>query len=391
MEQEQIEKQIDWLEKERRADQQTISSLQKRLADLEGQIKKTNSYTQILDTEITKFGVKLNRIDSFDEALTGIRTEIKKELGAQEKRVKAREKYAKSKYDNEIANLKLSLEEQSGRFTVIPGLRDAIEINKKESLRQNKLFDPLESGIRENKNAHLDLAQKIRLLEEDRAPDHQKFADIQGELAAMRKKIDEQRAQYEMVSETYKKIDNRVNELVVSEEERRNNQRAFIEEISRRELDVEKAFNEWTKRFDSIEQRAETLTTALQTYTEIERSLRKAQGEFDTITEQISRRIHEITEMQRLGEERFRQEWTTFKSDDQKRWVNYTLSQEEQTKESGRKFERLNERTTTLEEMLQDLQDAVQQSNEQIETLLHNLLGVFRDWVANNERFSDSL
>jgi len=78
--------------------------------------------------------------------------------------------------------------------------------------------------------------------------------------------------------------------------------------------------------------------------------------------------------IQRLGEERFRQEWTTFKSDDQKRWVNYTLSQEEQTKESGRKFERLNDRTTTLEELLQDLQDAVQQSNKQIETLLNNLL-----------------
>ncbi len=182
-----------------------------------------------------------------------------------------------------------------------------------------------------------------------------------------------------------------MNELLVSEDERRDKQRAFLEEVSRRELDVEKAFNEWTKRFDSIEERAETLTTALQSYSEIERSLRKAQGEFDTITEQISRRIHEITEIQRLGEERFRQEWTTFKSDDQKRWVNYTLSQEEQTKESGRKFDRLNDRTTTQEELLQDLQDAVQQSNEQIETLLNNLLGVFRDWVANNERFSGSL
>ena len=95
---------------------------------------------------------------------------------------------------------------------------------------------------------------------------------------------------------------------------------------------------EWTKRFDDIEKRAETLTTALQTYTEVERSLRKAQEEFDEISEKLSRRIHEITEMQRLGEERFRQEWTTFKSDDQKRWVNYTLTQEEQVKENVRKF-----------------------------------------------------
>ncbi|MEJ2485407.1 MAG: hypothetical protein P8Y72_13985 [Anaerolineales bacterium] len=391
MEQEQLEKQIEWLEKERRADKQTIASLQKRLSDLEIQIARTNKYAQSLEPEITKLGVKLTRIDSFDKALSLVRTEVKKEIGAQDKRLKSREKYAKSKYDVEIANLKVDLEELSEKLTVIPGLRDSIDANKKETLRQGKLFDPLEVGIRENKNAHQDLVQKIQILEESREPDRQRFADIQGELNALRKRIDEQRAQYEIADEAYKKIDNRINELIVSEENRRENQRNFIEEVSRRELDVEKAFKEWSKRFDSIEQRAETLTTALQTYTEVERSLRKAQGEFETITEQITRRIHEITEIQRLGEERFRQEWATFKSDDQKRWVNYTLSQEEQAKETTRKFERINERTTTLEEILQDLQDAVQQSNEQIETLLHNLLGVFREWVSTNERFTDSL
>ena len=31
-----------------------------------------------------------------------------------------------------------------------------------------------------------------------------------------------------------------------------------------------------------------------------------------------------------LTEERFRQEWVNFKADDQKRWTNYTLAQEEQ-------------------------------------------------------------
>lgn len=391
MEQEQLEKKIEWLEQQRREDKQQISSLQKRLAEIEGLIEKTNQYAQGLDSEITKVSVRMTRIDAFDEALSVTRTQLKEELDAQEKRVKSREKYAKSKYDDQILNLKADLQNLSERLTVIPGLRDAIEINKKEGLRQNKLFDALEVGIRENKNAHQDVVQKIRLLEEDRAPDYQKFADIQGELNALRKRIDEQKAQYELVGETYKKIDNRVNELLVSEEGRREKQRSFLDEVSRRELDVEKAFKEWTTRFDSIEERAETLTTALQTYTEVERSLRKAQSEFDIITEQITRRIHEITEMQRLGEERFRQEWTTFKSDDQKRWVNYTLSQEEQSKESVRKFERTNERTTNLEETLQDLQDAVQQSNEQIETLLHNLLGVFREWVSTNERFTDRL
>ena len=44
--------------------------------------------------------------------------------------------------------------------------------------------------------------------------------------------------------------------------------------------------------------------------------------------------------MTRLTEDRFRQEWVAFKADDQKRWTNYSLVQEEQSRELNRQFER---------------------------------------------------
>ncbi|HAY83508.1 MAG TPA: hypothetical protein DCY42_00915, partial [Chloroflexi bacterium] len=120
MEQEQLEKKIDWLEKERRADKQTIASLQNRLTEIESHLEKTNKYAQGLESDITKVSVRLTRIDAFDEALAVVRKDIKSELDAQEKRLKSREKYAKSKQEEEIANLKIDLEELSKKLTVIP-------------------------------------------------------------------------------------------------------------------------------------------------------------------------------------------------------------------------------------------------------------------------------
>ena len=90
----------------------------------------------------------------------------------------------------------------------------------------------------------------------------------------------------------HKKLDTRISELIVAEDERRESQRVFIDRITIAQRDVERAFNEWTSRFDDIEQRANTLTEALQAWSEIERSVRNAQGEFENITEQINRRIH---------------------------------------------------------------------------------------------------
>jgi predicted nucleic acid-binding Zn-ribbon protein len=120
-------------------------------------------------------------------------------------------------------------------------------------------------------------------------------------------------------------------------------------------------------------------------------AVRKAQDAFNDITEQIGRRIHEITEIQRLGEERFRQEWATFKSDDQKRWANYNLTQDEQFREANRNLTSLGDQTANLEDNFQEIQDIVQHITEQSETRLQSLLASIREWVSEDERFSNSL
>jgi chromosome segregation ATPase len=387
---EQIEKQLEWLEKERRADKQVISSLKKQIASLEEKLEQANKDIQALETEQAKFGVRLTKMDSYDDALAAHRKEVKKEIDAQEKRTKKRESYAKEKYEKQISDLGKEIIRVEQGLTKIPPLRDSIEILKRDTVGRDRAIAELEVSLREIKDKDLDLKQSIQVLEEDQRSDKKRITDVQGEVTAVRKRLEEYRAQYDMAEEARKKMDSRINELLASEDERRDAQRDFIEESSRNKMDVEKSFTEWTKRFAAIEERAETLTTALQTYSEIEVSLRRAQSEFDNIIEQISRRIHEITEMQRLGEDRFRQEWTTFKSDDQKRWVNYTLTQEEQTKESIRRSERLTERLTTMEELLQDMQDSVEQNSEQMGNLMQGFSSVLGDWLSANDRSSDT-
>ena len=46
MDQEQIEKRIEWLESERREDKKVIADLQKRITGLEALIEKSNDYTK---------------------------------------------------------------------------------------------------------------------------------------------------------------------------------------------------------------------------------------------------------------------------------------------------------------------------------------------------------
>jgi len=66
--------------------------------------------------------------------------------------------------------------------------------------------------------------------------------------------------------------------------------------------------------------------------------------------------------MQRLSDERFRQEWSTFKSDDVKRWSNYLLAQEEQTRS-------INQHITQAQEQIEALTDNTANLQEDLSRL----------------------
>jgi len=221
--------------------------------------------------------------------------------------------------------------------------------------------------------------------------DKKRIADMQAEVSTLRKRTDEHKGKLDLLSDSQKRGDARMNEITAGEVERRDANKAFMDKMSQAWADREKLWKEWNKKFETIDVTSESFSQSMIRIHEADLAIRQAQEEFNQITEQLNRRIHEITEMQRLGEERFRQEWSTFKSDDQKRWTNYALTQDEQHKEMGRRLENLIDRTSNLEETSQDLQDAVQLISEQTGKLMQTLMASVREWLAESERFGSSV
>ena len=80
MELEQIFKQVEWLEDERRKDKTTIGSLEERLIALEGNLIPLPNQIKDLGGEITRLTALLARMDHFDEALLQQRIESKQRL-----------------------------------------------------------------------------------------------------------------------------------------------------------------------------------------------------------------------------------------------------------------------------------------------------------------------
>lgn len=387
----QLEKQVEWLDKERREEKKTIASLEKKIAQLEEMLDKANTFTKDLSSELTQMKVTSSRAGKYDEALEAHRAEVKKELDAMEKRAKQRETTAKKNQSQEINEIAKTVKEFEAKFNAMSKLREELISRKEEENKRNQLISELKEKVDKADLSEKERRETFSSLEEDRRMDKKRLADLQAEANALRKRVDEQKGKLELLSDWQKKGDARMNEIMADEAERREANKAFMDKMSQAWAEREKVWKEWTKKFETIDVTSESFSQSMISIHEADLAIRQAQEEFNQITDQINRRIHEITEMQRLGEERFRQEWSTFKADDQKRWTNYALTQDEQHKEMGRRIENLIDRVTNLEETNQDLQDSVQQISEQTGKLMQGFMSSLREWLAESDRFESSI
>ncbi len=386
MDLEQLQKRLDFIENERRKDKAIIDTLEQRLARLEGGLPELQQQAKEMSSEVVRFSTTLSRFDQLDATIMQMRAETARNLENIEK--------LRLDHDREVEKVRLGDMEAFNKavgelrkgLEPIPELRKSLQSRVEEDFRLARLIEEMELKLLESRRSDEEYRRAQKLLEEGQRQDAKRLADLQGETTAMRKRLDEQRGKVDLAADSIRKLDARINDLQSAEGERRQTISAFIDKQNMAQLERERIWKDWQSRFEGIERQSANLDTQVQALDALQRSVRRAQESFEEITQRFERRINEITEMQRLTEERFRQEWVAFRADDQKRWTNYSLVQDEQQHELTRQFERSNERITTIEDTIQDLQDALQMLTAETQKRLQGLLAMAHEWMEEYER-----
>lgn len=386
MDLEQLAKRLDWLDDERRKDKIIIQTLEERLAATEGSLPGLLQQVKEMSGEITRLSTMLAKFDQIDTSLAQIRVDLSRSVDTVEKARAEREREMEKGRMGEQENLAKAIAEVRRGLEPIPDLRKSIQARMEEDFRLARLIEEVNQKILEYRRSDEEYRRSLKLLEETQRQEAKRITDMQGEVAALRKRQDEQRGKIDLNSDSTRKMEMRISEFQSAEGERRQTMAAFLDKQNMSALERDRVWKEWQSRFELIERQGMGLDAQLQAIEATHRSIRKAQEAFDEITQRFERRINEITEMQRLTEDRFRQEWVAFKADDQKRWTNYSLVQEEQQRELNRHFERYSERIVLLEDMAQEIQDLTHQMREENQKRLQSLLAVAHEWAEQYDR-----
>jgi uncharacterized phage infection (PIP) family protein YhgE len=378
----QIQKRIEWLDNERRNDKTVIAALQTKLDALSSENAALQKRLNDIESETTRLNALMSRLEQFDLEINNIRTEFTKQV--EDLKNAFKEDHLQTNRNQQKLNDMSS--DMTKLRKVIHNIEEIditnnLEQRQEEDIRLGRLIEELKVKINEKSHFDEEYKRSLRIIEENRQQDSKRLTDLQGEIASIRKRVDETRGKQDLVGDNVRKIDSRINDLLKAESERRESQTTFIEKINVTQVNRDRIFNEWSTRFDRIEAITNNLETQITSLENTNRSVKQSQAALDEVTQRFERRVNEITEVQRLNEDRFRQEWTTFKSDDQKRWSNYTISQDEQHREMNRSLENLGNSLSTMEDKLEVLQSTLQQLGRDEIKNMQNLLTSIRESI----------
>ncbi len=350
---------IEWLDEERRRDKAMIATLEERVAQQQDTIsalmKRLSSVESDQSIMRSQFVPNGRESDVLDQVRREIQQMVEsldaKRLTAEreaERRAElAREGLARSV--RELTEKIARLERQSTEMPAIVVERDRLAAAVAAlQQRVDDLFKKLEEPDR-----------RLAFLEEQRRQDARRISEAQSEIPELQKQIDSIKPKLSLIEDLALRTERRMQDIQNGDRERREQIQAFIDQQTLLMQQRDQQIIELVAKFGEQDSIMARNIERFETWSEAYRSMKKIIDDFERIGDRLERRINEVAEMQRLSEERFRQEWNDWSSEDQKRWKQFTLSNDEVWRSHDKEFERFVQRIAEMQQLFAPIQDSL--------------------------------
>ena len=355
----QIASMIEWLDEERRRDKALITALEERLAQQAGAVDQVQRRVNAVESDQSVLRQEIIPASRERDISDQLRQETEQMLEQAEARRLTAEREAERRVELGRENLQRVFREVSDKVDRLE--RQLSNINERQTEG-----DRLTNAVRLLNQELDDLGKqmeapdrRLTFLEEQRRSDARRLAELETELPEYKKSVDGIQPKLALIEELALRNERRLQESANSDRERREQIQQFIDQQQLLSQQRDTQLQELTRRFgihdEELQQNIERFEVWAQAYREMKRII----DDFNRIGDRLERRISEASEMQRLSEERFREEWNDWRDEDQKRWKQLTLSSDEVWRSHDKEFDDFVKRVDALDRLLPSLQSHI--------------------------------
>jgi len=350
---------IEWLDEERRRDKATIATLQERLSQQQEVIDTLNRRVNSMESEQATMRGQYSPAGRDSELIEQLRREMQQMIeGVEAKRLTAERELERR---NELAREAMArpIRELTEKLTRVERTTTELPAISTEKDRLAGTVASLQQRVDDVYKRLEDPDRRLAFLEEQRRQDARRLSELESEQAEQRKNTESIKPKLTLLEDLTIRNERKIQEVLAGDRDRREQMQQFIEQqtlvLQQRDRQVEDLMKQFGEQDSAMHRNMERFETWAEAY----REMKKIIDDFQRIGDRLERRINEVAEMQRLSEERFRQEWNDWRADDQKRWKGFTLSNDEVWRLHDKEFERFVKQLTDMQGYFSPLQDAV--------------------------------
>lgn len=382
LETDQIDKRFTWLDEQRRRDTEEIGRVGERLEGLQQELRRLVDQMQILAGDQSRTAALAAKASQMDESIAQHRMEINGLIEAVEQRRIARER--------QLEELRKAGERQTAEaidavrveLKATKDIRDSLDARQQEELRISRTMDGLSKRLESLGREFEERNRQTASLQEGRRQDAQRITELEARAVEQHKKHETLVVHLQVAEDQARRLQTKLGELEAGESELRQGQTLWTETQAVRQTEFERNWKAHEKRFDSFAGQAEGLDERLAAFEETHRSLKRLESELSDVVARLERRIEEVSEIQRLSEDRFKQEWSGQQADEHKRWSAFKLEAEEQRRDHERLHQKLSDDLRSAQEDIGEALEGLEQLSHSGQQRLQETLTMLREWAA---------
>lgn len=400
MEINQIASMIEWLDEERRRDKALIATLEERVALQSDSVDTMQRRVNTVESDQAMIKQEALPANKEHDIIEQVRLDMEQMLENAEARRLTAEREAERRLELQRENIQRAVAELGEKADRLERQLTNISDVQTEGDRLTNAMRLLNQEVDDLTKKLEGPDRRLSFLEEQRRTDARRLAELETEMPEIKRSVDSLQPKLALLEDLAVRNERRIQDFNNLDRERRDQIQQFIDQQQLMVQQRDQQLAELTRRFGVHDEELQKNIERFEVWAQAYREMKRIVDDFNRIGDRLERRIGESSEMQRLSEERFREEWNDWRDEDQKRWKQLTLSSDEVWRNHDREFANFIKRIDDVEGAIPGLRSNLERLwrleraraelyRERYQAMLHEYdVNDATDGINANNRFS---
>jgi len=335
---------IRWLDEERRKDKATIAALEEQAQTHEQQLAQQAAQVQELQTSLAGVRGVLSQVTDFRQLISNYRDELVLQMDQREETRRKEQAESDRLRRMEYETLTTNLNRLEKEMRVLPQYDEELNARRAETQRLNEAIQRLDTAVADLGQRSDERVKSVTYLEEQRRADNRRISDLEQDSTDLHRRLETLNKKLPLLEDTLRKQTTRIEEAI---QETKKYEKP-IEELRISDFQREQKMKQYLDQGEQVAREMERIRTQTQGFLEQQQLVKRALEKQERFQARLEKRQNEVTEMQRVSEDRLRRQWEEWQDEQDKQQKKRDVVTGERWRQQGQTNDEHSKRLNAL-------------------------------------------